>query len=69
MRCVARCRSAGLDEGTLNDAGASIRNRPSIVRRIAMGAMIAFVLAASVAGPAGSVVHAPNSRTGMPSGR
>ena len=44
-----------------------MRNLPPVVRRIASGAMIAPVLAASVAGPAGSVVQAPNSFTGIPS--
>ncbi len=53
----------------MNVSYASTRKVPVGVRRIASGAMIAPVFAASVAGPAGSVVHAPNSCTGTPSER
>ncbi len=65
--CVARWRSAGLEEGTLNISPASTWNRPPAIRLTAMNTMTEPVLAASVAGPAGSVVQAPNSFTGMPS--
>ena len=68
-RWVARWSVAGSDDGTSNGSWSSIRNRPCAVRRIASGAISAPVLAASVAGPAGSVVQWSNRRTGMPSGR
>ena len=67
IRWVARCRSAGFDDGTPNASSASTWKRPSGVRRTAIGMISAPVLAASVAGPAGRVVQAPNSFTGMPS--
>ena len=51
----------------VNGSNGSIRRRPSPIRRMASGAIIAPLFAASAAGPAGSVVQAPNSRTGMPS--
>jgi hypothetical protein len=44
-------------------------NISSSPRRIATGRTSEPVFAASVAGPAGSVVHAPNIRTGTPSER
>ena len=69
MRWVARWSSAGTDEGTVKVSWASSRNVPVGVRWMASGAISAPVFAASVAGPAGSVVQASNSRTGMPSGR
>jgi hypothetical protein len=67
IRWVARWRSAGFEDGTPNASSASTWKRPSFVRRTAIGAIIAPVLAARTAGPAGSVVQAPNSLTGIPS--
>ena len=69
IACVARATSASDEDGTemtsLNDTW----NIPSSPRRMATGTMTEPVFAARVAGPAGSVVHAPNSRTGTPSDR
>ena len=49
--------------------GRGVERRPSARRRIDDRDDRAPVFAASVAGPAGSVVHAPNRRTGMSSER
>ncbi len=69
-RCVARCRSAGDEDGTWNGS-VGLDPEPVVraARRMATGAMIAPVLAARLAGPAGSVVQEPSRRTGIPSGR
>ena len=66
---VARCNSAGLDEATRIGSSVEARKRPSGMRLATTGRMIAPVLAASVAGPAGRVVQASKSLTGMSSGR
>ena len=67
---VARWSSAGLGRGDLD--GGRPRHLERVVRlapdRRSAGSREP-VLAASVAGPAGSAVHAPNRRTGMPSAR
>ena len=67
MRCVARCRSAGFADGTSMGSAQPTCSRPSGWRVVMIGTIRESVLAASVAGPAGSVVHAPNSVTGIPS--
>ena len=66
---VARWSSAGSVEAT--SMGSAQRHVERVVgrRRIVTGRIREPVLAASVAGPAGSVVQAPNRRTGMPSAR
>ena len=70
IACVARWRSAGLFDGTMIGGAQLIEKvRPSGFRWIVIGRIREPVLAASVAGPAGSVVQASNSRTGMPSAR
>ena len=71
-RCawVARWRSAGSVEATsIGLRPADVDSVPSGWRRMVIGRIRDPVLAASVAGPAGSVVHAPNRRTGIPSAR
>src|ERR1019366_5597374 len=67
IACEACWRSAGLLDGTVMGWSTSTRKWSLAWRRIAIGRIIAPVLAASAAGPAGSVVQAPNRRTGMPS--
>jgi hypothetical protein len=61
--------SAGSVDGTLMGSPNETSYRPSRSRRIAMWRIREPVFAANVAGPAGMVVHAPNRRTGIPSGR
>ena len=66
---VARWSAAGSLGGT-SIGSAQVTSKPLAgVRRMAMGRIHEPVLAASVAGPAGRVVQAPNSFTGMPSWR
>ena len=57
---VARAMSASDAERTSMSAENDTWNIPSAPRRIATGRMSDLVFAASVAGPAGSVVHDPN---------
>ena len=64
---VARWRSAGSDEATEIGSARTTRTRPSFWRVVIAGTIRDDVLAASVAGPAGNVVQASNSFTGMPS--
>ena len=67
MAWVARWRSAGSDEATEIGSANTTRRRPSGWRAVMAGRIRDDVLAASVAGPAGSVVQASNRRTGIPS--
>ena len=70
ISCVAAWRLAGsLEDTSIGGAQVMPKVLPSALRRIVTGRIREPVLAASVAGPAGSVVQASKSLTGMPSGR
>ena len=62
-------RSDGESDGTRMGSPAAARNVPSGSRLIENGTIDDPCLAARIAGPAGSVVQAPNIFTGMPSSR
>ena len=65
---VARWSAAGSVDGTsIGSPQATLERAVRLPTDRMIGRIRDPVLAASVAGPAGSVVHAPNSRTGMPS--